>query len=488
MNRTIWKALRITACAFLLITCVIVAFGCNDSPNFSSQSESTAGDTEETLSAQSLRGTVEEAAMNTLTVRGEDGKSYRFHTEDVEITTGEHGILIGDPVTVTYYGTLDAALMMQEVEIVSISVTDQEMENPNPDNTSSQTFEETTQSDPYEDTIIKQAQAILDDMTLEEKVGQMFIARCPKKNAAQKAAAYHLGGYLLFGRDFEGKSKAEIVQTIQSYQEAVTIPMFIGVDEEGGAVNRVSRNPQLRAVPFWSSQALYQEGGFDLICSDTREKCELLHSLGINLNFAPVCDVSQNPDDFIYDRSFGKDAQQTAEYVRVVVDTMTQEGMGSVLKHFPGYGNNADTHTGVAYDDRPYETFQTSDFLPFQSGINSGASMVLVSHNVVNCFDSQFPASLSKTVHQILREEMGFSGVVITDDLAMDGVREFASDDQVAVLAVQAGNDMLCCTDFETQIPAVVEAVERGEIPESRIDQSVLRILQRKVHLGILSF
>ena len=235
MNRTIWKALRITACAFLLITCVIVAFGCNDSPNFSSQSESTAGDTEETLSAQSLRGTVEEAAMNTLTVRGEDGKSYRFHTEDVEITTGEHGILIGDPVTVTYYGTLDAALMMQEVEIVSISVTDQEMENPNPDNTSSQTFEETTQSDPYEDTIIKQAQAILDDMTLEEKVGQMFIARCPKKNAAQKAAAYHLGGYLLFGRDFEGKSKAEIVQTIQSYQEAVTIPMFIGVDEEGGA-------------------------------------------------------------------------------------------------------------------------------------------------------------------------------------------------------------------------------------------------------------
>ncbi len=332
----------------------------------------------------------------------------------------------------------------------------------------------------------QRAEEILNEMTMEEKVGQMFIARCPKADAVQKAAEYHLGGYILFGRDFSEKTKDEVTGTIESYQEAVEIPLLIGVDEEGGTVNRVSTNPKIRAVPFRSPQELYAEGGFDLIQSDTQEKCELLRSLGINLNFAPVCDVSQNPGDFIYKRSFGQDAQQTAEYVKVVVETMDKEGMGSVLKHFPGYGNNEDTHTGISYDDRPYETFQNTDFLPFQAGIDSGADMVLIAHNIVKCMDEQYPASLSSKIHRILREELGFTGVMITDDLAMDGVRKFAGDTETAVLAVQAGNDMLCCTDFEVQIPAVLEAVERGEISEERIDESVLRILELKISLGLI--
>lgn len=336
--------------------------------------------------------------------------------------------------------------------------------------------------------ISERAREILSGMSLEEKVGQMFIARCPKKNAAQSAEDYHLGGYILFGRDFEDKTKDETIKTIKSYQDSASIPMFIGVDEEGGTVNRVSLNPNLRDTPFLSPQELYTEGGFELIESDAVEKCVLLGSLGINLNFAPVCDVSQDPNDFIYNRSFGKDADKTAEYVRTVVNAMEQQGMGSVLKHFPGYGNNSDTHTGIAYDERPYETFLSSDFLPFQAGIDSGASMVMVSHNVVSCMDGEYPASLSAEVHRILREDLDFTGVIITDDLAMDGVRDFVSDDQAAVLAVQAGNDLLCCTDFETQIPAVLEAVEDGVILESRIDESVLRILELKLNMGIIPF
>lgn len=334
--------------------------------------------------------------------------------------------------------------------------------------------------------IAERAQDILDGMTMEEKAGQMFIARCPQEGAAQKAAEYHLGGYILFGQDFAGRTEEEVIRNIESYQEAVQIPLFIGVDEEGGTVNRVSTNPNLRAVPFWSPQKLYRKGGFPLVCSDTREKCELLHSLGINLNFAPVCDISQNPKDFIYKRSFGQGAEQTALYVQSVVETMGEENMGSVLKHFPGYGNNQDTHTGMAYDERPYETFQTADFLPFQSGIDSGADMVLVSHNIVKCMDEQYPASLSPKVHEILRTELHFSGVIVTDDLVMGGVRDFAPDRQAAVLAVQAGNDLLCCTDFETQVQAVLEAVQSGEISEERIDESVLRILKCKISLGIL--
>ena len=336
------------------------------------------------------------------------------------------------------------------------------------------------------DPIAARAQELLDGMTLEEKVGQMFIARCPETDAAQLAADYHLGGYILFGRDFKDKTAEQVTTDIQSYQGAAEIPLLIAVDEEGGTVNRVSSNPNLRSSPFRSPQSLYSEGGLELVRSDAQEKCRLLESLGININFAPVCDVSQDPADFIYDRTLGRDAQETSQYVAAVVETMAEEGMGSVLKHFPGYGNNTDTHTGVAYDDRPYDTFLTSDFLPFQAGIDAGADMVLVSHNIVSAMDEASPASLSPEVHRVLREDLGFTGVIVTDDLVMDGVRDFAGDDEAAVLAVQAGNDLLCCTDFQTQVPAVLAAVESGEITGEQIDAAVLRVLTMKLRLGIL--
>ena len=323
-------------------------------------------------------------------------------------------------------------------------------------------------------------------MSLEERVGQMFIARCPETDAAQLAADYHLGGYILFGRDFKDKTAEQVTTDIQSYQDAAEIPLLIAVDEEGGTVNRVSSNPNLRSSPFRSPQSLYSEGGLELVRSDAQEKCRLLESLGININFAPVCDVSQDPADFIYDRTLGRDAQETSQYVAAVVETMAEEGMGSVLKHFPGYGNNTDTHTGVAYDDRPYDTFLTSDFLPFQAGIAAGADMVLVSHNIVSAMDEASPASLSPEVHRVLREDLGFTGVIVTDDLVMDGVRDFAGDDEAAVLAVQAGNDLICCTDFQTQVPAVLAAVESGEITGEQIDAAVLRVLTMKLRLGIL--
>ena len=138
---------------------------------------------------------------------------------------------------------------------------------------------------------------------------------------------------------------------------------------------------------------------------------------------------------------------------------MTEGGTLPVLKHFPGYGSNADTHTGIAVDQRPMETFETADLLPFKAGIEAGAPFVLVSHNIVNCMDPELPASLSPAVHKILREECSFDGIAITDDLAMDAVKAYAKDGAVAVMALQAGNDMVITTDYRTQIPAVIEAV-----------------------------
>lgn len=337
-----------------------------------------------------------------------------------------------------------------------------------------------------ETTTEEPAQTLLNNMSLPEKVGQLFIARCPSYEADVLQSQYQLGGYILFKKDFANLTDDDIKENILSYQNNSNIPMFIGVDEEGGTVNRVSVNPNLRSVPFLSPQGLYKQGGYELIVSDTIEKSKLLSSLGINLNFAPVCDISTNPNDFIYPRSFGKSADETSVYIDKVVSTMKNYHMGSVLKHFPGYGNNKDTHTGIAIDNRDYQTFSDNDFLPFVSGIEAGADMILVSHNIVNCMDSEYPASLSTKVHNILRSTLNFNGVIITDDLSMNAIKQYASDSQSAVLAIEAGNDMLCCTNFKEQYSAVLDAVNTGKITEERINQSVLRILRLKYKLGLL--
>ena len=326
---------------------------------------------------------------------------------------------------------------------------------------------------------------MLDNMSVEEKVGQMFMVRVPKENADKRVSEYHLGGYIMFGRDFDNKTKEEVINNIASWQSEADIPMLIGVDEEGGTVNRISTNTEFRSEPFKSSQELYKEGGFDLIYEDTITKANFLKELGINVNFAPVVDVSTNPDDYIYKRSFGKNANLTSEYALTVVTAMKEANIASVLKHFPGYGNNTDTHTGISIDNRTLESFKESDFLPFEAGIKAGANIILVSHNIVTNIDPDNPASLSSKVHEILRNDLGFAGVIITDDLYMDAISK-NYDSSVAVLAILAGNDLICTTDFESQIPEVIAAVEDGTISIDRINESVRRILELKLELNLI--
>ena len=329
----------------------------------------------------------------------------------------------------------------------------------------------------------------LSGMTLEEKVGQLFFARCPEMHAAALASEYHLGGYILFGRDFKDRTREEVTDCIAAYQRAADIPLLIGVDEEGGTVVRVSSNPELAPHRFQSPQklALASSGQGDVFAEDAWEKSSLLLSLGINVNFAPVADVSTDPGDFIYDRTLGQDAQATAGYVTSVVEAMEESRLGSVLKHFPGYGNNVDTHTGIAVDQRPYDSFETSDFLPFEAGISAGADAVLVSHNIVTCMDGDLPASLSPEVHRVLREELGFDGVILTDDLAMDAIDQYAETGSAAVLALQAGNDMVLTTDFTQQIPQVLQALADGTLSQEVIDRAAARVLGWKYDLGLLS-
>ena len=322
-------------------------------------------------------------------------------------------------------------------------------------------------------------------MTLNEKVGQMFLADCPT-DARNSAKTYQLGGYVLFARDFENKTPADVKKAIQGYQSVSKIPMLITVDEEGGSVTRVSRYKAFRSEAFPSPQAVYKAGGASGIRADVREKAKLLKSLGVNVNLAPVADVPASAKSYIYGRSFGTDPELTGKYVAAVVKQSRKAGLGSVLKHFPGYGDNRDTHTGIAMDARPLQTFLKRDLVPFKAGIEAGAPAILISHNIVKSFDPKRPASLSPAVHKLLRDKLGFRGVAMTDDLAMSAITDAYGQAEAAVMAVQAGNDMLISRDFATGINAVLKAVRSGRIKESRIDASVRRILEWKRQLGLI--
>ncbi len=335
--------------------------------------------------------------------------------------------------------------------------------------------------------VLSREEEILAQMSLEEKVGQMFIGRCPESGGAEDVEKYHLGGYILFARDFKGGTPESVRADIAEYQAAAEIPLLIGVDEEGGDIVRVSKYDEFRAEPFGAPMELYAEGGIDAVTADAGEKCALLGSLGINMNFAPVCDLPRSEDDYIYDRTFGTDVEVTSDCIAAIVAEMNDNGTISVLKHFPGYGDNVDTHTGIAYDKRPLSEFRELDLLPFMAGIDAGAPCVMVSHNIVMSVDSTLPASLSPVVHELLRGELGFDGVIVTDELSMGAIEDFTGSANAAVQAVKAGNDLLCVTDYAASIEAVISAVKSGEISEERIDESVLRLLRMKAEFGILS-
>ena len=321
----------------------------------------------------------------------------------------------------------------------------------------------------------------LDEMSLDEKIAQLLLVRVPDRDAVEMAKKYKFGGYLLFERDFKDKTKEQINHEIQSYQDVSKIPMLIATDEEGGNVVRASSNSQLIDTPFLSSQELYQKGGFDLIREDTVKKSRFLESLGVNVNLAPVVDVVTDTDAYMYQRSFGKDTKLTSEYAETVIKASKEENVSYVLKHFPGYGNSGDTHNAVATDDRTLDEVMDKDIPPFQVGIDALAEAVLVSHKIMNGIEEDTVASLSKNVHQLLRKDLGFSGVIISDDIDMlstktNDISEFYRR------AIGAGNDLLIVTDYETAFQDIKSAVLDDALDINTVDKAALRILAWKYY------
>ena len=326
---------------------------------------------------------------------------------------------------------------------------------------------------------------LIASMTLEEKVGQLFLARCPGANAIEQLQKYHLGGYILFAPDTKGQTTESLAATIAAYQEASAIPMLVAVDEEGGTVCRISNVSTLRDSKFPSPRDLYNKGGMELVLSTEAEKSQLLKELGINVNLGPVCDITTKSAAFMYKRSLGQSPELTGEFAARMCAVMNNNGIGSVLKHFPGYGNNTDTHTAVARDKRTLEELESCDLVPFATAIEAGCDAIMVSHTIVECLDKEYPASLSPAVHSYLRSNMVFGGVIVTDDLVMSAITDLYGDGEAAVLAVLAGNDLLCVTNYAVQYQAVLDAVQTGRIPMELLDIAVERILLWKYRLGL---
>lgn len=319
-------------------------------------------------------------------------------------------------------------------------------------------------------------------MTLEEKVGQLFWARVPSNHQIEDLQSYHLSGYILFGRDFKGRSIEDMKTLTKDYQAAAKIPLLIGSDEEGGTVTRIS---SILETPFQSPMALYQQGGMEAVLSDTKQKAELLKSVGINVGLFPVADLARNQSAFIYDRTIGQDVTTTASYVQQVVEELKKSKVGSTLKHFPGYGDNGDSHTAIIQDNRSLDELRQADFIPFQAGIDAGADSVLVSHNILSKIDT-VPSSISPKITDLLRKELHFKGVIMTDDFDMAGLADFVSQEEAAFQVILAGNDLILGSSYQTQIPYILKKISSGELTEERIDESVRRILTWKYDLGLL--
>ena len=355
-----------------------------------------------------------------------------------------------------------------------------------PSDLKDETSQETAEAKELFEEYYARAEEVMREMTQEEKIAQLFLVRFPEASELTEVVAAEPGGFILFAKDFQGETRSSLRAKLQRLQEKSKTGFILGVDEEGGTVTRVSRYAAFRATRFAAPQELYRQGGLELLTEDAREKSVFLKDLEINMNLAPVADVPLLPTSFMYARALGQDAAETARYVGAVVEAMRAEKLISVMKHFPGYGDNVDTHTGVAVDERSYDELKEADFLPFMSGIKAGGPVILVSHNIVAAIDVAKPASLSGAVHEVLRDELGFTGVIMTDDLAMGALKEYASRGEAAVEAVRAGNDLIITSDFLNQKREVEEAVKQGRISEERIDEAVRRVLALKLAYEIM--
>ncbi|SFH58618.1 beta-N-acetylhexosaminidase [Tindallia magadiensis] len=342
-------------------------------------------------------------------------------------------------------------------------------------------------------------EGIVESMTLEEKAGQVLMLAF--RNDSERRPVTHMnkelekiittikpGGVILFSENIEEEEQVKIF--IQDLQLSAKIPMFIAVDEEGGRVSRLTgKNMDFPTLP--ANRYLGQEKEIGFIQGTGQQLGSRMKELGFNMNMAPVADVDSNPQNpVIGDRSFSSDPYKVGEMATAQALGMIETGVIPVLKHFPGHGDTSeDTHFQQVVLPHTKERMHNVELIPFQKGIAEDLPAIMTAHIMVPAYDEHYPATLSKEIIEgLLRQEMGFRGVVITDALDMAAITESWDSSQAAIKALDAGVDMLLMPPEPEKVhKEMIEAVREGRLKEERLDEAVLRILELKASFGLTS-
>lgn len=349
-----------------------------------------------------------------------------------------------------------------------------------------------------DDVVDEEIEELISQMTLHEKVCQMMVVTpdgltgvgaCTNAGEQTKAIleTTPVGGICLMGNNVTDATQVKnMISNYQTYaKNNHGIGLFICTDEEGGAVARFAgKVGNTRFSPMFS----YKDEGAQVAYDNAKTIGSEIFAFGVNLDLAPVADVWSNPENHVIGtRAYSDDPKQAAELVAAAVQGFHDGGIMCILKHFPGHGDTKeDSHVGSAYSYKTLDELKESEFLPFEAGINAGADMVMSAHVTVPSIDDR-PASLSSTVLSILRDDLNFKGIIMTDSLSMQAVAGKYSYGEIGVKSVQAGNDILLVQlGLSEMISAVETATENGEISEDRIDESVRRILKMKKRYGLL--
>ena len=344
------------------------------------------------------------------------------------------------------------------------------------------------------------AQSVLASMTQEEKLWQLFFvtpeaitgvetATVAGNATKQALETYPVGGVVYFAKNLETREQAQaLLANTQSYSR---IPLFLGVDEEGGTVSRIGANDALGGTKVADMRSFGDKADPAAAYAAGQALAANVTGLGFNLDFAPDCDVAAGRDSVIGSRSFSSDPELCASLAGVVARSLRDGGVIACLKHFPGYGSaTVDDHNGTSVVDKTLAELQETDLVPFASVISAGnAPFVMVTHlSYPNIVGDDTPADLSeKIVTGLLRTDLGFDGVIITDSHAMAAITDRYSAGEAAVMALRAGCDMILMpADLQAAFDAVQAAVQDGTLSQSRIDESVLRILTVKAQYGLL--
>lgn len=337
---------------------------------------------------------------------------------------------------------------------------------------------------------------ILAGMSLRDKICQMLVlspelltgvsgVTAAGETTRQALVDMPVGG-LIYSRP-NLKSRQQVCKMLSNTQSYSKIPLILTCDEEGGRVNRLMSTVGTTYIgPMFG----YRDQGAETARQNAHTIASDMRVLGFNADLAPVADVWSNPDNTVIgDRAYSDDFAQAAELIPEAVRGFHSGGVATTLKHFPGHGDTlADSHDGAVYVSKPLEQLRREELLPFRAGIASGSDMVMIGHLILTEIDAAQPAPFSyRIVTELLREELGFQGVVITDGLQMKALTDSYTSGEIARRAVSAGVDILLCpSNPQAAVSALEEAVALGEISEERINQSVRRILAMKVNRGVL--